>query len=52
MTLDRSTAAILQPDAVLGLNRYRAFAATRGCEAAEALMVAPLVTYRQIVARA
>jgi LmbE family N-acetylglucosaminyl deacetylase len=40
----------LQLDAVLGLNRYRAFAATATCEAAEGFVVASLSGYAQLVA--
>jgi hypothetical protein len=49
---DRTTAATLQLDAALGLNRYRAFVATPGCEAAEAFVVAPLSSYRVLTTRA
>jgi LmbE family N-acetylglucosaminyl deacetylase len=48
----RSAARTLQLDAVLGLNRYRAFGATPGCQAAEAFMVLTLPAYRQLVASA
>ena len=52
LTAYRTAAAALQLDAALGLNRYRAFAATPGCEAAEAFVVAPLSSYRALTTRA
>jgi LmbE family N-acetylglucosaminyl deacetylase len=50
LTAYRSAARTLQLDAVLGLNRYRAFAAAPGCQAAEAFVVAMLPAYRDLVA--